>query len=62
MTGPELPPNLEPIKLQDMLPKFEYAFQTRVLTGYVHRIPYAGGHRLMVSCEGGASKIGVVRM
>ena len=50
---PELPPDLRPIKLQDMLPTFEYAFQTRVLTGYVHRIPYAGGHRLMVSCEGG---------
>ena len=39
----DLPPDLQPIKLQNMLPKFEYAFQTRVLTGYVHSMAYAGG-------------------
>lgn len=49
----ELPPDLLPIKLQHMEPRFEYAFQTRVLTGYVHAMEYGAGRRLMVSCEGG---------
>lgn len=50
---PELPPELQPIKLQDMLPRFEYAFQTRVITGYAHSFEYGAGRRLIVSCEGG---------
>lgn len=50
----ELSPDLQPIKLQHMLPRFEYAFQTRVVTGSVLRLGgYGAGERLMVEVAGG---------
>jgi hypothetical protein len=49
----DLDPNLQPKRLQQMLPRFEYVFQTRVVTGEVLRMPYGAGERLMVQISGG---------
>jgi Protein of unknown function (DUF3237) len=51
----QLDPSLQPKKLPEMLPKFEFVMQTRVITG--KGLPmgsYGGtGQRLMVPIEGG---------
>jgi hypothetical protein len=49
----ELDPGLQPRRLADLPPRFEYAFQTRVVTGDVLRMPYGAGERLMVQILGG---------
>ena len=49
----DLDPSIQPKTLPDMLPQFEYAFQTRVVTGDVLRMPYGAGERLMVQITGG---------
>ena len=49
----DLDPSLQPRRLAQMPPRFEYVFQTRVVTGEVLRMAYGAGERLMVQISGG---------
>ncbi len=49
----ELDPSVQPKYLDALPPRFEYAFQTRVVTGDVLRMQYGAGERLMVQVLGG---------
>lgn len=49
----ELDPALKSRRLPDMQPQFEYAFETRVITGPVLGFEYGAGRRLMLTIEGG---------
>src|ERR1700683_1508400 len=54
-SGPmvDLDPSLQPRLLQQMLPRFEYVFQTRGVRGDVLHMSYGAGERLMVQICGG---------
>ena len=49
----DLDPSVQPKYLHELPPRFEYAFQTRVVTGDVLRMRYGAGERLMVQVLGG---------
>lgn len=49
----ELSPDIKAKRLPEMLPRFEYAFETRVITGNIMRMPFGAGERLMVEVAGG---------
>jgi hypothetical protein len=49
----DLSPELKSKRLPDMLPQFEYCFETRVITSDVLRMQYGAGERLMVQIAGG---------
>jgi hypothetical protein len=55
MAGDKLDPSLQPKKLQEMLPQFDYVMQTRVLTAPRMVLgDYGGtGQRLMITVTGG---------
>jgi hypothetical protein len=51
-----LAPTLKPLWLPDMLPNFQFAFETRVLTGQISKLPSVNGANcdlLMMNIEGG---------